>query len=154
MLASIQTAFTSIFSEINDFLNQNPNFLNVISVSVSVITLITMLRFKHRIRVESEKETFRRKKNRIVKDIDGFSGSLLGNAESFYVPKFLEMIDLYLLELIASYTFLNPWLTVKLRCTSFCINHFYMNEAASGNCKSRHKLCRQLRGILALMRKE
>lgn len=153
MLAKIQMGLALILSGIDDFLNQTSNWVNAISLIISIITLITMLRFRRRIRVEFEKDAFKKKRSRILKDLDGFSGSLLEDA-GVYVSAFLGKIDVYLLELVTSYTFFNPWLTVKLRYTSFCINHFYMNEAASGNYKSRHKLCRQLRGILMLMRKE
>lgn len=153
MLAKIYNFFAPVLNGVDNFLDSISNWVNAISLIISIITLITMLRFKHRIKVEFEKENFQKKRNRILKDLDGFSGSLLEDT-SFYVSIFLGKIDVYLLELATSYTFFNPWLTVRLRYTSFCINHFYMEEAARGNLKSRHKLCRQLRGILVLMRKE
>lgn len=153
MLAKIYDFFAPALSGMDGFLDLTSNWVNAISLIISIITLITMLRFKHRIKVEFEKENFQKKRNRILKDLDGFSGSLLEDS-SVYVSAFLRKIDVYLLELVTSYTFLNPWLSVRLRYTSFCINHFYMKEAAGGNLNSRHKLCRQLRGILVLMRKE
>lgn len=153
MFAKIYAFFAPIVNRLDNFLDQASNWINAVSLIVAVVTLITMLRFKHRIKVEFEKENFQKKRTRILKDLDGFSSSLLEDS-GVYVSAFLEKIDVYLLELITSYTFLNPWLTVQLRYTSLCINHRYMKEVASGNCKSRHKLCRQLRGILVLMRKE
>lgn len=153
MLAKIYALIAPIVNWLDDFLTQSSNWVNAISLIISVITLITMLRFRHRIKVEFEKENFQKKRSRILKDLDGFSSSLLEDA-GIYVPTFLERIDIYLLELVTSYTFFNPWLTVRLRYVSFCITHFYIREIAEGNQNSRHKLCRQLRGILVLMRKE
>lgn len=153
MLAKIYDFFAPIFNSADSFLDSTSNWVNAISLIISVITLITMLRFRHRIKVEFEKQNFQKRKSRIVKDLDGFSSSLLEDS-SVYVSAFLRKIDVYLLELVTSYSFLNPWLTVRLRYASFCINHFYMEEATNGNLKSRHKLCRQLRRILVLMRKE
>lgn len=153
MLAKIYDFFAPILNSVDSFLDSTSNWVNAISLIISVITLITMLRFRHRIKVEFEKENFQKKRSRILKDLDGFSSSLLEDSH-VYVSAFLRKIDVYLLELVTSYSFLNLWLTIRLRYTSFCINHFYMEEAANGNLKSRHKLCRQLRGILVLMRKE
>lgn len=153
MLAKIYDFFDPIVNWLDNFLTQASNWVNAISLIVAVVTLITMLRFKRRIRVEFEKDAFRKKQNRIIKDLDGFNGSLLDDSAT-YVTEFLERIDIYLLELAESYTFLNRWLTLRLQYTSFCINHFYLKELANGNHRSRHKLCRQLRGILVRIRKE
>lgn len=153
MLTKIHDFFTPVLSGVDSFLDSTSNWVNAISLIISVITLITMLRFKRRIRVEFEKDAFRKKQNRIIKDLNGFTGSLLDDPAT-YVAEFLERIDIYLLELADSYTFLNRWLTLQLRYTSFCINHFYLKELANGNYRSRHKLCRQLRGILVRIRKE
>lgn len=43
---------------INNFLDNISNWINAISLIVSIVTLITMLRFKHKLRVELEKERF------------------------------------------------------------------------------------------------
>lgn len=153
MLAKIYTLIAPIISSLDAFLSRVSNWINAVSLTVAVVTLITMFRFKRRIRVEFEKDAFRKKQNRIIKDLNGFTGSLLEDPAA-YVTEFLETIDIYLLELAESYTFLNQWLSFRIRYTSFCINHFYLKEVANGNQRSRHKLCRQLREILVLMRKE
>lgn len=153
MLAKIYDFFAPIVNWLDNFLTQASNWVNAISLIVAVVTLITMLRFKRRIRVEFEKEEFQKKRNRIIKDLNGFTGSLREDPAA-YVTDFLEKIDIYLLELAESYTFLNRWLTFRIRYTSFCINHFYLKEASNGNHGSKHRLCRQLQGILVRIRKE
>lgn len=153
MFAKFYALIAPFVNWLDGFLTQTSNWVNAISLIVAVVTLITMLRFKRRIRVEFEKDAFRKKQNRIIKDLNGFTGSLLEDPAA-YITKFLETIDLYLLELAESYTFLNRWLTLRIRYTSFCINRFYLKEAANGDQRSKHKLCRQLRGILVRIRKE
>lgn len=153
MFAKIYALIAPIVNWLDDFLTQASNWVNAISLIVAMVTLVTMLRFKRRIRVDSEQKEFQRKRNRIIKDLNGFTGSLLEDPAT-YVTEFLETIDIYLLELAGSYTFLNRWLILRLRYTSFCINHFYLKELSNGNYRSRHKLCRQLRGILVRIRKE
>ncbi len=153
MLAKIYNLISPIVNWLDDFLTQASNWVNAVSLIVAVVTLITMLRFKRRIRVAFEKEAFQKKRNRIIKDLNGFTGSLREDPAA-YVTEFLERIDIYLLELAESYTFLNRWLTFRIRYTSFCINRFYLKEVSSGNYGSKHKLCRQLQGILVRIRKE
>lgn len=153
MFAKIYALIAPLVNWLDNFLTQASNWVNAISLLVAMVTLITMLRFKRRIRVDSEQKEFQRKRNRITKDLNGFTSSLLEDPAT-YVTEFLETIDIYLLELAGSYTFLNRWLILRLRYTSFCINHFYLKELANGNHRSRHKLCRQLRGILVRIRKE
>lgn len=153
MFAKIYALIAPIVNWLDDFLTQASNWVNAISLIVAVVTLITMLRFKRRIRVEFEKDAFRKKQRRIIKELDGYVGSLLEDPAT-YVTKFLETIDLFLLDLIESYTFLNRWLTFRIWYTSLCINHSYLKEVANGDQRSRHKLCRQLRGILVRIRKE
>ena len=153
MLAKIYNLISPIVNWLDDFLTQASNWVNAVSLIVAIVTLITMLRFKRRIRVEFEKDALRKKQNRIIKELNGFNGSLLDDPAT-YVTEFLETIDIYLLELAESYTFLNQWLSFRIRYTSFCINYFYLKELTNGNHRSRHKLCRQLRGILVRIRKE
>lgn len=105
MFAKIYALIAPIVNWLDDFLTQASNWVNAISLIVAMVTLVTMLRFKRRIRVDSEQKEFQRKRNRIIKDLNGFTGSLLEDPAT-YVTEFLETIDIYLLELAGSYTIL------------------------------------------------
>ena len=82
----------SIIQTINGFLSNISNWVNAISLVISIVTLITMLRFKRKLKIALEKEKFSVNQRRIIKNLRGYSESLLGNAE-FYQPSFLQKID-------------------------------------------------------------
>ena len=140
---------------INNFLDNISNWINAISLIVSIVTLITMLRFKHKLRVEPEKERFINQKHRIVKKLRGYSESLLGY-DDFYQPAFLREIDLFLLDLMTSYTFWGWKLSNRLSAASKYINQTCLVDLSNqeSNQTHRHNLTRKLREISALIEKE
>ena len=140
-----------MIDKINAFLASANNWVSAISLIVSASTLITMLCFNRKLRKAFEKKDFDRDRSKILKKLSGFSDSLL---DGIYTEKFLEEIDLLLIELATSYTFLNKKLLVYIRFTSFQINHFYKKESKNGINNSRHKLSAKLRRILVLIRKD
>ena len=140
-----------MLEEINNLLNNYANLISVIGLLVSIATLITTLRFKRRLRIAFEKEDFSKGKNRILKEVSGFADSLL---DGVYTKDFLERIDVYLSTLTASYTFWSFRLSFSIKYTRFLINHHYINDFKNGTTTHRHPLCRRLRTISALLRKE
>ena len=73
MFAKIYALIAPLVNWLDNFLTQASNWVNAISLLVAMVTLITMLRFKRRIRVDSEQKEFQRKRNRITKDLNGFT---------------------------------------------------------------------------------
>ena len=110
-----------------------------------------MLCFNRRLRKAFEKKDFTEERTKILKQIGGFSDSLL---DGIYDEKFLDKIDSCLVDVSTSFTFFSMQLRFRLWWTSFCINHCYKKEIKKGTDKSRHKLSLQLRRIRILVGKE
>ena len=140
-----------MIAQIDAFLTSKSDWLTAISVVVSSFTLISMLCFNRRLRKAFEKKDFDIEKNKIIKQIGGYSDSLL---DGIYNEKFLDKIDSCLVEVSTSFTFFSIQLRIRLWWTSFCINHCYKKEIKKGTDKSRHKLSLQLRRIRILVGKE
>lgn len=137
--------------KINEFLNLSSNWVNAISLIISGVTLITMLQFNRRLRKALEQKDFSREKSKILKQLTGYSDSLL---DGIYDETFLNKIDLCLTEIAESYTFFSKKLLLHIRMASFLINWSCKKEIANNEDKSRYKLSKQLRQILVLIRKE
>lgn len=142
-----------MISNINSLLADISNWVNAISLLISIATLITMLRFKHKLKVELEKEKFSRQKRRIVRELRGYAESLCGNDE-FYQVKFLLKIDLYLVDIKTNYTFWSRKLSRQIDETSQYINKTCLAELKVGNTNHRHDLTRRLQRISVLIEKE
>ena len=140
-----------MIAQIDAFLTSKSDWLTAISVVVSSFTLISMLCFNRRLRKAFEKKDFDIEKNKIIKQIGGYSDSLL---DGIYNEKFLDKIDSCLVEVFTSFTFFGIQLRIRLRWTSFCINHCYKQEIIKGTDKSRPKLSKKLRKIRILIGKE
>lgn len=138
--------------KINDMLNNYANLISAFSLLVSVATLLTTLRFKRRLRIIFEKDDFSKRKERLLKEISGYADSL--SVDGIYTDAFLENIDLRLSELNTSYTFLPVRLRFSIRYTCFLINHYCINDFKNGTTIYKHRLCKRLRTIAALLRKE
>jgi len=110
-----------------------------------------MLRVNQRLRKGFEKKDFQAGSKKIIKEITGYSDSLL---DGIYNEKFLDQIDACLVDVFTSYTFFSVKLRIRLWWTSFCINHCYKKEIKEETDKYRHKLSLQLRKIRILMGKE
>lgn len=137
--------------QINAYLASISNWLTAASVVISFFTLATMLCFNRRLRKAFEKKDFTEERTKILKQIGGFSDSLL---DGIYDEKFLDKIDSCLVDVSTSFTFFSMQLRFRLWWTSFCINHCYKKEIKKGTDKSRHKLSLQLRRIRILVGKE
>lgn len=140
-----------MIAQIDAFLTSKSDWLTAISVVVSSFTLISMLCFNRRLRKAFEKKDFDIEKNKIIKQIGGYSDSLL---DGIYNEKFLDKIDSCLVEVSTSFTFFSIQLRIRLWWTSFCINHCYKQEIIKGTDKSRPKLSKKLRRIRILIGKE
>lgn len=140
-----------MIERINGFLASISNWLTAISVVISFFTLATMLCFNRRLRKAFEKKDFADERKRIIKQIGGFSDSLI---DGIYDEKFLDKIDSCLVDVSTSFTFFSIKLRFRLWWTSFCINHRYKKEIKKGTDQSRHRLSLQLRIIRILVEKE
>lgn len=140
-----------MIAQINAYLASISNWLTAASVVISFFTLATMLCFNRRLRKAFEKKDFTEERTKILKQIGGFSDSLL---DGIYDEKFLDKIDSCLVDVSTSFTFFSMQLRFRLWWTSFCINHCYKKEVKKGTDKSRHKLSLQLRRIRILVGKE
>lgn len=140
-----------MIEKINSFLSSISNWLTATSVVVSFLTLATMLCFNRRLRKAFEKKDFTDERKKIIKQISGFSDSLI---DGIYDEKFLNKIDIYLVDVSSRFTFFKMKLRFRFWWTSFCINHRYKKEIQEGINKSCHKLSRQLQKIQTLVRKE
>lgn len=140
-----------MIAQINAYLASISNWLTAASVVISFFTLATMLCFNRRLRKAFEKKDFTEERTKILKQIGGFSDSLL---DGIYDEKFLDKIDSCLVDVSTSFTFFSMQLRFRLWWTSFCINHCYKKEIKKGTDKSRHKLSLQLRRIRILVGKE
>ena len=140
-----------MIERITEFLASISNWLTAISVVISFLTLVTMFCFNRKLRKAFEKKDFAEARKKILKQIGGFSDSLL---DGIYDEKFLDKIDSCLVEVSTSFTFFSIKLRLRLWWTSFCINHYYKREIKKGPDKFRHKLSLQLRVIRILVEKE
>lgn len=140
-----------MIEQITLFLASISDWLTAISVIISFLTLITMLCFNRRLRKAFEKRDFSEERTKILKEIGGFSDSLL---DGIYDEKFLDKIDSCLVDISTSFTFFSMKLRFRLWWVSFCINHRYKKEIQKGADISRHKLSLQLRKIRILVGKE
>lgn len=140
-----------MFDKINYFINSASSWLTAISLVVSAATLINMLRLNHKVRRALDKNNFDQKKKSIIKKLDGYAGSI---QDGIYNENFLNELDLFLLEIYTSYTFFHKKLSIRLHLASFFICKFCMKDVRNGKKKYHHKLSRQIRKILALIRKE
>lgn len=127
------------------------DLVNVLSLFVSLVTLITMLRFKKRIRVEFDKRELGSKKTRLAKELDGCEGSL---RDGLYTKDFLQKVDLLLNDILVSYSCLSFGLKVHIQWAIHFINHRCVKDATSGNHSYAHTLCKRLQRISILLRKE
>ena len=125
--------------------------LDIFSLAVSLLTLITMLRFRHRLEIELDRRELLNTRRKLQKELDGFSGSLL---DGIYTVEFLQKIDLLLNDLLLSYKCFSWKLRITIRWTIFLLNSFYINDALSSSSRYRHKLCKKLQKISVLLRKE
>lgn len=125
--------------------------LDIFSLAVSFLTLITMLRFRHRLQIELDRRELLNTRRKLQKELDGFSGSLL---DGIYTVEFLQKIDLLLNELLLSYKCFSWKLRITIRWTIFFLNSFCINDASSNSSRHRYKLCKNMRRILVLLRKE
>lgn len=140
-----------MLKEINAFLQSISNWLTAASLIISFLTLVSVLRFNHRMRKAFDKKDFLKEKNHILKLIDGFSASLL---DGIYDEKILDSIDLLLSRIAESFSFFGIRVRFYLWLTSFCINHSYKKEASNGKTDSRHKLSLKLQKIRIQIGKE
>lgn len=140
-----------MMEQINAFLVSISNWLTAISVVISFLTLVAMVCVDRRLHKALEKKDFVKEQNKIIKQVGGFSDSLL---DGIYDEKFLDKIDSCLVEIYTSFTFFRLKLRFRLWWTSFSINHYYKKEVKNGSDKSRHKLSLQLRRIRILVGKE
>lgn len=140
-----------MIAQVNAYLASISNWLTAASVVISLFTLATMLCFNRRLRKAFEKKDFNEERKKILKQIGGFSDSLL---DGIYDEKFLDKIDSCLVDVSTSFTFFSIQLRIRLWWISFCINHCYKQEIKKGTDKSRHKLSLQLRRIRILVGKE
>ncbi len=140
-----------MIEQINAFLESASNWLTALSVIISFLTLVAMLCVNRKLRKGFEKKDFLTGSKKIIKEIAGYSDSLL---DGIYNEKFLDQIDACLVDVFTSYTFFSVKLRIRLWWTSFCINHCYKKEIKEETDKYRHKLSLQLRKIRILMGKE
>ena len=80
-----------MIEQVNEFLASISNWLTAASVGISFLTLVTMLCFNRRLRKAFEKKDFAEERKRILKQIGGFSDSLL---DGIYDEKFLDKLPL------------------------------------------------------------
>ena len=125
--------------------------VDAVSLVISLLTLIAMLRFKHRIRIELDRRDLSATRKRLQKDLDGYAGSLM---DGIYTVHFLQQIDLHLNDLLISYKCFSLKLRCCIRWTLFFLNFRCMNDASHQETKYRHRLCKKLRRILVLLKKE
>ena len=140
-----------MIEQVNEFLASISNWLTAASVGISFLTLVTMLCFNRRLRKAFEKKDFAEERKRILKQIGGFSDSLL---DGIYDEKFLDKIDSCLVDVSTSFTFFSIKLRFLFWWTSLCINYRYKKEIKKGTDKYRHKLSLQLRKIRISVGKE
>lgn len=133
------------------FVSQYSSVIDTISLIVSVLTLFTMLRFKHRLRVEFDKRDLISQKKRLLKELDGCEGSLI---DGIYTVNFLQRIDLLLNEITASYKCLSWGLQIRIKETIIFLNRKCMAEVTKGQSSYRHKLCKKLKQISVSLKKE
>lgn len=126
------------------------NLFGLIGTLTSIATFVTLLRYKHKVGIEFERNAFSSKCGRILRELDGFSSSL---SDDIYSKKLLEEIDSCLVDLKCAYTFFNSKLKRKIKNTSIMINNCCLVEVTAGKDAHRHDLARSLREINALIRK-
>ena len=125
--------------------------IDILGIIISLLTLITMLRFKHRIRIELDRRDLSNTRKRLQKELDGYAGSLM---DGIYTVDFLQRIDLHLNDLLTSYKCFSLRLRCSIRWTLFFLNFYCISDASCQKTKYRHRLCKKLRRILVLLRKE
>lgn len=130
-----------------DFLN----LLDILSFFVSVATLITMLFFKRRVRIEFDKQAFRKNKVRLQRDFSAMHDSL---QDGLYTKHFLETIDSALDEIIVAYPFLPALIKVKIRYAGIYIRYKCIPDSEKNDTSRAHKLRKMLRRIEIKIRKE
>lgn len=82
-----------MIEEIDAFLKSISNWLTAASLIISILTLVSTLRFNHRMRKAFDKKDFSKERSQILKLIDGYSASL---SDGIYDDQFLDKIDLLL----------------------------------------------------------
>lgn len=135
----------SVFPTVSDW-------VNAISLIVSICTLVSLLRLRRRIRFEFDKREFNSKRSRLIKELSGFEGSL--RDDGLYTEDFLQKIDLRLNGILVSYSCLSLWLSLYIRYTVYFVNHPCIKDVSKGSQSHMHELCKKLQKISILLEKE
>lgn len=143
--------FIRAIHPIQGFVDSWSWMINSLSLIISGATLITMLRFKKRIRSEFDRRNLNSSLSKLLKELQGYSGSL---EDGLYTKEFLEKIDLKLHEILVSYSCLSLLFRLRIHSVIWMLNHRCIKEAVSEQTYFSHKLCRQLTSLSILLRKE
>lgn len=140
-----------MFDQLLQLLSRYSGLLTAASFVVSLLTLFTMMMFKRRIRIEFDKKQFENQKRKILKELDGFEGSLF---DGLYTTDFLRKIDILLSEIPMAYTCLSRKTRLYTNYVVLFLNYVCFKEAQSGSNKSCQKLNKKLRRISILLKRE
>ncbi len=138
--------------QLQSWLSSVSDLINALSLIVSLVTLITMLCFKRRVRKAFEKKDFESSRKHTLKVLNGYVGSL--SEDELYDEKFLKTIDLSLSRIRSEFTFFPIVLRLLLLWASFYIHHFCLPEIQKGKNKHVHALRLKLNKISVLVGKE
>lgn len=125
--------------------------LDIIGVCVTVATFIGMLRIKRRIKIELDREQFRKKCSRLCKEISGYHDNI---QDGHYSAEGFRKIDGLLDETLALYSCLPFRLKARIKYVSYILQHKCIPHAEDTELSTAHKLCKQLRRIEVGLRKE
>lgn len=128
------------------------DWINAISLIISICTLVSMLRLRRRIRIELDKRDLGSKKHRLVKELLGFEISL--RDDGLYTKDFLQKIDLHLSSILVNYSCLSWSLNLYIRYTIYFLNHYCLRDTLHEKQSHMHKLCKMLQKISILIGKE
>lgn len=128
------------------------DWINAVSLVVSICTLVSMLRLRRRIRIEFDKRDLGAKKHRLSKELLGFETSL--RDDGLYTKNFLQKIDLHLNSILVNYSCLSLGLNLYIRYTIYFLNHHCLKDTLCGNQSHMHGLCKKLQKISILIGKE
>ena len=90
------------------------DILGIIGFLLTVITLLTTLNVRSQVIHSHEKQHFKASFEQTYGKIDGFIRSL--SMDNLDTKSFYQQIDLFMVDLLSSYTFLNY--RIKLKCKS------------------------------------
>lgn len=90
------------------------DILGIIGFLLTVITLLTTLNVRSQVIHSHERQHFKANSEQIYGNIDGFIRSL--SMDNLDTKRFYQQIDVFMVDLLSRYTFLN--FRIKLKCKS------------------------------------